>query len=403
MILKFLRFILGYVKIKVTGFAPERFMNLIISHEFVVWNVETIENGYTFYTGRKNLAEMKPYFHKTRMRFHIESRHGLPYVLKKHRKRSFFVLGFGICLFILYILSLFVWEIKVEGEDKLVNEAILKYVEEKYVPLGTRISNVDCASLEVCLKERYSDISWISCNLDGTVLYINLVEGVNLVSESQDDKTGDIVALKDGAIEKIITRTGTPIAKVGDTVKKGDILISGTVYIYDDYNEILETDYLKADGDVIAKTDFTYEDYVSLNYHNKIYQTDGNRYIVFFINDYCFTPYQPKMKTNNYDTFVEIHKLKILNNFYLPIGYKWVEQKQYTIQKKKYTIEEAKNILQQRLETKINAFQQKGVVIVKNNVKIEKDGEKVYAKGNLVLSESIVSFQSRNEILKNSK
>lgn len=402
MILKFLRFVFGYVKIKVTGFAPERFMNLIIQHEFVVWNVETIEDGYTFYTGRKNLIDMKPYFHKTKMRFHIEGKYGLPYFLKRYRKRSIFVLGCGICCFLLYILSLFVWEIKVEGEDKLVNEEILKYVEEKHVPLGTRVADVNCGQLEVALKENYQDISWISCDLDGTVLSIHLVEGVSVVPK-EEGVVGDVVASMDGEIEKIITRTGTPIAKVGDSVKKGDILISGTVYLYDDYNEILETDYVKADGDVIAKTKYEYEDYVSLNYHEKVYSSEQNRYLVLFIKDYCFTPYQPKMKCKDYDTFVEIHKLKIFDNFYLPIGCKWVTQKGYTLQQKEYTVEEAKSILKQRVEAKLGSFQQKGVAIIENNVKIEKDGNKVYAKGDFILSESIVSFQRRNDVIKQSK
>ena len=53
MLLKILRFILGYVKVEVFGFAPERLMNLIIKNEIIVWEVEHTEQGYCFFTGRK--------------------------------------------------------------------------------------------------------------------------------------------------------------------------------------------------------------------------------------------------------------------------------------------------------------------------------------------------------------
>lgn len=59
MLLKILRFIFGYVKAEVHGFAPERLMNLIIKNEIVVWDVCNTEEGYVFCVGIKNLTKMK--------------------------------------------------------------------------------------------------------------------------------------------------------------------------------------------------------------------------------------------------------------------------------------------------------------------------------------------------------
>lgn len=79
MLLKILRYIFGYVKISVCGFAPERCMNLIIKNDIVIWNVETEDQGFIFYTGRKNLLKMKPYLQKTNMKMKILEKYGLPF------------------------------------------------------------------------------------------------------------------------------------------------------------------------------------------------------------------------------------------------------------------------------------------------------------------------------------
>lgn len=71
MILILLRYIFGFVKVEVSGFAPERFMNLLIHNEIVVWDVVCIKQGYIFKTGRKNLLQMKPFLQKTNMKLKI--------------------------------------------------------------------------------------------------------------------------------------------------------------------------------------------------------------------------------------------------------------------------------------------------------------------------------------------
>lgn len=342
MLLKILRFVFGYIKVSVYGFAPERFMNLIIKNEVVIWDVESSEQGYVFYTGRKNLLKMKPYLQKTNMKLKVNERYGLPYFFKQNKRRFPFVIGFFVFLTALYILSLFIWEVKVTGEDKLVAENILKKIEKNYVSLGTLKSNVDCSKLEEALRREFNEISWISCELKGTVLTVYLEEGMIPKKTAEENITGDIVASKDAVITKMVTRQGTPMVKVKDAVKKGDILISGTIYIYDDNNEVLETSYIAADGDVYGTTNYSYEDYVELKYYQKQYSKKSKRHITLYFMDYCLTPFTPKMKTEKFDTYTQIHKARISNNFYLPFGYKSVKRTEYTLELKEYTDSEAK-------------------------------------------------------------
>lgn len=394
MLLILLRYIFGYVKAEVYGFAPERFMNLIIKNDVVIWDVESTEQGYIFYTGRKNLMKMKPYLQKTNMKIRLLKKYGLPYFLKQHKKRAAFLVGFLLFCVMVYVLSLFIWEVKVTGEDKLVADSLLKVIEEQYVPLGTVKSKVDCSKLEESLRKDFDEISWISCELKGTSLTVYLEEGMAPKVQTEDSKTGDLVAAKDAVLTKMITRQGTPVVKVKDTVKKGDILISGTIYIYDDNNEVMETSYVAADGDVYGKTMEEYEDYVDLKYYKKIYQGKAKTHITFYFLDYCLTPYIPKMDAENYDSYTQIHKARIFDNFYLPFGYKTVKRTAYTLEQQEYTEEEAKKLLETRLSKKLKGFEEKGVEIIENNVKIKKSNGKMIAYGNIIKNEPIAILQS---------
>ncbi len=391
MLLRILRFVFGYIRMEVYGFAPERFMNLIISNQIVVWDVASTENGYQFYTGRKNLLRMKPYLQKANMKMKIHKRYGLPFLIRKYRKRTMFVAGFIMCLVVLYILSLFVWEVKVTGEDKLVADSVRKQVEKNYVSLGTLKSKISCTQLEQTLRKDFDEISWVSCELKGTGLTIYLEEGMAPKKVEQKEE-GDIVASKDAVITKMITRQGTPVVHVKDSVKKGDILISGTVYIYDDNNEVIETNRICADGDIYGTTTYSYEDYVDLKYYKKKYTNKSKRSITFFVLNYCITPYAPTLSADNVDTYTEIHKARLFHDFYLPFGYKLTKRTPYTLEAVTHSDSEATQILQKRFRKKIKSFKEKKVEIIENNVTIEKENGKMVAKGILILNEPIAKL-----------
>lgn len=335
------------------------------------------------------------------MKLKLLERNGLPYFFRKNKRRVPFALGFLLFSVMLYILSLFVWEVKVTGENKLVADSILKKIEKDYVPLGTLKADINCMKLEEALRKEFDQISWISCELKGTGLTVYLEEGMPPQKAIDENAVGDLVASKDALITKMVTRQGTPMVKIKDTVKKGDILISGTIYIYDDNNEVMETSYIAADGDVYGTTIYPYEDFIELKYYKKIYSEKSKQHITLYFMDYCFTPYTPKMKSEKYDTYTQIHKAKIFNHFYLPFGYQMVKRTEYSLKLTEYKDTSAKKILEERLNKKIIEFKKKGVEIIKNDVKIEKVNGKLVARGNLTLSEPIAVLKKAGGNLQN--
>ena len=180
-------------------------------------------------------------------------------------------------------------------------------------------------------------------------------------------------------------------------VKKGDILISGTIYIYDDYNEILETNYICADGDVYGKTEIIYDDYVSLSHYEKEETKEKKTYYSISLFGKTYTPYTPKKNyTNQIETSEEI-SLRVGENLYLPLFFIKNQKIEYVPKLVNYSEEEAIFIMEERISEYQDNLIEKGVVILENNVKIYIENGVCYAKGNFVVVERIGLYQEKTE------
>ena len=107
MIEKFLRFILGYVKVDIIGGNIERFLNLVISRGIHIWNVVSSEAEVCFCITPKDVYKLKPIIEKVRrkrvtishdniLKIRIKERYGLPFFLYAYRKRKMFFVGIFI-------------------------------------------------------------------------------------------------------------------------------------------------------------------------------------------------------------------------------------------------------------------------------------------------------------------
>ena len=97
------RYIQGYLKIRITGYSPERFLNLCKNKKIAVWGLLSDRNAYVMYIKVSGFRRLKPILKKTQTKVTIEERIGLPFFFYKYRKRKLFFIGFLFCLF------LFIW------------------------------------------------------------------------------------------------------------------------------------------------------------------------------------------------------------------------------------------------------------------------------------------------------
>ena len=113
---------------------------------------------------------------KTKTRPFIQKRFGLPFLLHRYRKRKVFAIGVVLCCAIVYIMSLFIWEISISGELKHTDESMLKFLKTNHVYMGIQKEKVDCPKIEEAIRAKYPDIGWVSAEIRGTRLLIKIKE-----------------------------------------------------------------------------------------------------------------------------------------------------------------------------------------------------------------------------------
>lgn len=390
-----MKYFRGYVYVHLSGYAPERFLNLCGSHNILIWNLKPAEDGYEFYISVSGYKSLKPLLKKTKTKARIIERYGAPFTLFKYRKRKLFLIGFmGFAAF-LYYFSGFIWSIEVNGNSYLSEDTIIRFLDEQDAAFGTRIKDIDSAVLEEELRSMYSEVIWTSIKIYGTKMTVDIQE--SLLPEKQYKNTqneiNDIVAAKDGIITGMITRNGTPLVTTGAKVKKGDLLISGRLDIIGDDGAVSEYLYHSADADITAQVIYQYRDEINISYEDKI--KTGNikkNYEIQLLDKVFGNPFFE----NPYEDYViisENRQLKLADNFYLPVYLKITQIDECEKKQCKYTKEEAKELAKKHFSQYLAKLEEKGIQISEKNVMIEKVNQKYVITGTVTAYESIVSYQ----------
>lgn len=389
MLVNLMKFIRGYLKIQVYGFSPERFINLCSNRNILIWGLENQNHQYEMFLSVRDFKKLKPILKKTNTKLKITERHGLPFFLYKYRKRKMFFGGIILFSIILYILSLFIWDIDVSGNYSRTDNVILDFLSQNDVYHGMLKNQISCEQIEQMIRSEYDDIIWASAQIKGTRLLIRVQENTDVGMMIENTTPSDIIASKDCIITSIITRKGTPMVTQGSVVKKGDILVSGRVDVYDDNGEIADYQYYAADADIYAKTLEEYNNEFDIKYTSKNYTENEKLRFYLRILNKKINIRNGKIRYNEYDMITNESQLKIGNNFYLPFIFGKVQIKEYISETRNYTKDEAiakgNKLLKQFCENLI----EKGVQIVENNVKIHIGKKSCKIDGYLVVIEKI--------------
>ena len=84
--LNFIKFFQGYLLVTVTGYSPERFLNLCGKMNIVLWELKPIDGGYRFFISKKALDMTDGALEKTGTEIHVIRKYGIPFLIQKYRK-----------------------------------------------------------------------------------------------------------------------------------------------------------------------------------------------------------------------------------------------------------------------------------------------------------------------------
>lgn len=386
--IKLIKYSKGYVKIKVWGYSPERFMNLCSNRNILIWDVQHGKDCYIMNISIKGFFELKPILRKTRTKVAILKRYGLPFLIPKMKKRFIFICGIIGCILFLILMSNNLWAIEVVGNYTITTDKFMDFLKENEINYGMRKRAIDIEQLEKEIRLQFDIVTWTSVKLEGTKLCVQIKENALLKKEREKIfEVSNLIAEKEGTIVNMITRNGVPNVKVGAEIKKGDLLVSGKIPILGEDSAVRGYQYCNADADIYLQCIYPYYDKLRIEHTEK--QFTGKEQKIFFIELFGKHLQLPHKKITyaNYDIFTNKKQLKILDNFYLPIFTGSEIIREYSDVSKRYTKEEGKNILNENFMKFIADLKEKGVQIIQKDVKIETGKDLMVVSGKILVVE----------------
>lgn len=360
-----------------------RLMNICSYRGIVTWrNRKKKADGFYIYSSDRNEVELAA--EKYSLEVKANEMNSLRRIFTLYKKRLSFLAGLIICGLLIYIESLYVWRIDVDGCNDLTPEEVISVMENEYPCYGKKKKDIDLETLKNVIADNFEGVCWVSCSISGTHLTVNLRESEDVFNRGKPTDPCNVVAAMDCTIYSIVTSAGTPVVMAGDDVKKGDILISGAVNILNDDSEVVETKMVPADGEVFGVCDIPYSDSVDSNQCIKVPKNREISGIKIRLGTKIISPYMKKTKNTDSDLEQEEYCLHF-GNFYLPVSVTVEHYQYYDLKNEQLDESAVKQRLQEHIQTYIGKMQEKGVQIVRKNVIITNGNAGMKADGEITV------------------
>lgn len=241
----------GYLVIKVMGLSLERLINTAVNQKIRLWEINRPSyQELTAHINIHNYRKLRTIAKEHNCRIKILAKRGLPFKTHRLKRRIMMPVGCLIFLLLLYVLSSFIWLIEIEGIVNADRQAILNALSENGIKPGAFKMTLDIRSIENRLLNEIPDLIWIGIELRGSKALVNVQETTKPPEMLDPLTPSNIVAKRDGVIQKIIVLEGEAMVNEGDTVRTGQLLVSGI--IEDNITGVIR--YTHAQAQVLART-----------------------------------------------------------------------------------------------------------------------------------------------------
>ncbi len=412
-----LNYLSGYVRIKINGKYAERFLSLCAFHDIRIWNLVSTKSGYEGNMRRKDFMRLRPVVRKCNTSVRILKKYGLPFWIKYYKKRKLFLIGIAAALCLILFLSAHIWNIKIEGNYSYSDDQVLEFLYKSQIRHGVKKRSLNCKELADQIRDQFDSFSWVSVEMKGTVLTIHIKEtsdrdisdkepsALGMIyaedyTEENDTAAEDsaekmsassLYAKQDGIIRSVYVRSGISHISPGDEVKKGMLLISGVIPVYNDSGEIFSMQYVNADADIVIERKIKYSDIVEIQNTGRWFSgKEKHRYLVKIGTFVLGQPLSSLQFKNPYTILQSTYQMRVLEHFYLPIYLHKLTAKEYKEIEIIYTKERCEQSLSSDFKYFIKNLKEKGVQIFENDVKIEWNEKSAILSGDVTVGETLL-------------
>ncbi|PLT30965.1 sporulation protein YqfD [Peribacillus deserti] len=329
-------FLAGYIRVKADGIGTERVINKLIKQNIYIWNVKRAgSHSILFNIQLKEMHKFRNAVRNSDCKLSFLEGRGGPFLFKRLLKNSGFLAGFLAFVVLIFLLSNMVWGIEIRGAKPETEHLIRKELDKMGVEKGKIQFLLDDADdIQRKLTNNISALTWIGVELKGTTFHFQVVEKKQ-PDEQVKLSPRNLVAGKKAVISKMFVVKGQSVVAVHDYVKKGQMLVSGTIGNPD------KPKIVAADGEVWGETWYKSQVEVPLITNFSVF--NGRESVKHYIKIAKFSiPVWNFKKPDykNFETELSERPLKFLK-WELPIHYKTATHREKEDVTRKYSVKEA--------------------------------------------------------------
>ncbi len=335
----------GYVRVKITTPQPERFLNIAVINNIYLWDIErSSANEIIFSVSAKGFKKLRKIVFSVRGRVKILKKRGFFLFLRRLKSKKVILFGLIPLILTLTLLSSMILEIEITGNNLTETSQVLEKLREINLQKFAFRSNIDSDKIYLKLLRELEEVSWVGVYENGTRLTIEIKERRTPPEIIPKDTPCNIVAKTDGVIRSLTVENGEALVKVGDVVKKGQVLISGILI-----SPLEGLRFLHSMGNAIAEVAYVESLDIKLYEYKKNYT--GKTFLKPYFKDIDLTPNRV-IPFYNYDEEVKRYTLSLFD-------FRLKKYHEYTLSKEPLSRDEAVKRGKEALERELYSLYNK--------------------------------------------
>lgn len=181
-----------------------------------------------FQVRRRDYGKAAALARKRGERLRLLRRKGLFWQFVKLKAHPVLVLGMAFLIGLMLWLPTRVFFFRVEGNSTVPAAQILAAAEESGLYFGVRRRGIRSENIKNDLLSLLPELKWAGVNTKGCVAVIRVAEKqAQTIQEPEAAGVSSIVAVRDGVLHSLTVTRGTALCVPGQSITKGQILISG--------------------------------------------------------------------------------------------------------------------------------------------------------------------------------
>ena len=274
----------------------------------------------------------------------ILRRRGFLHFLRRFRRRKYLLLIPLPFIILFMLLSTFLWQIDVSGNETVSRAEILAVLESVGVYPGVNGLRLDNPQIRSRMQEKLSELSWCTVQVHGSRAIVVVRERRKPPKIVDENAACEVYAGRTGTVDELNILEGKPLVRRGDTVLRGQTLISG---LLTDRQEELR--YVHAMGRVFAWTWYEKSMEIPLNTQEKTYTAEKKTQYSLKIGDLRLNFYNDSSISQGcYDKITKETRAELFG-LALPVSLVKTDYRAYRLSSLEIPKEEASALLESRL------------------------------------------------------